>query len=270
MLDTAQIEMFKRDGAIVFRAFFLPGEVESWRQQVLQYFGRPEGGEAWRSALRSHTVSNFRLMPDPTPDSHEALSRIYAALYSTPNWAGHNELIVRAGDEIAEWRGPHGPHIDIPIYAPLKTLANSVIYLSTVEQRGGAFMYWPGSHRIAWEYFRQFPEDYMARGERSHQQIFNRLVERMQSEPVEFVGGPGDLLICHSLTLHSASINKQSAERMALFGRWGVLSELPERHDFNADLWNSWRFEKTDDDGGNEALRTPPVNAFDGQVTART
>jgi len=257
MLSSAQIEIFNRDGVIALPGFFSRTEVDRWREQVLQHFGRPDGGDAWRVALGSTITRNFRLDPDPTPDAHAGLARIYASLYPACQWAGHNELIVRAGDDPAEWRGAHGPHLDIPIYAPIKTLANYVIYLSTVGPRGGAFMYWPGSHRIAWQYFREFPADYLARGAHTYQQAFLRILERVPSQPVEVLGEAGDLLIWHSLTLHSASTNKHSGERVAVFGRWGVQSDLVYRHDFSTDIWQDWCF------GADGKLMTPPMHAGD-------
>lgn len=242
MLTAAQIDAFKREGVLALRSFFTPAEVSAWRAQIFDYFDQPEGGDAWRDALATHKADDFRLAPDPAPDTHAALSEIYKSLHATAQWAGHNQLVVRAGDDSADWRGPRLAHIDIPLYAPIRTLANNVTYLSEVRARGGGFIYWPGSHRVVWDYFRQFPEDYMARGARSHNQVFMRLVERMASAPVEFLGMPGDLLIWHSLTLHSASINKSSDVRLALFGRWGVISDLPNRHDFRDGLWRGWRF----------------------------
>ena len=151
--------------------------------------------------------------------------------------------MVRAGDDPADWRGPRLAHIDIPVYAPLRTLANNVFYLSEVKPKGGGFIYWPRSHRIAWDYFREFPQDYLARGERSHNQVFERLADRMTEAPVEFVGAPGDLLIWHSLTLHSGSVNKRRDPRLAVFGRWGVVVDTEDRHDFSRGIWSGWLFD---------------------------
>jgi hypothetical protein len=244
MLTDRQIDTFKRDGIIVFRRFFTLAETSQWREQVFDYFGRPETAGRWREALATRKGDDFRLTPDPTPGSHARLSRIYKALNARLEWTGHNQLVVRAGEDPAEWLGPRIAHIDIPLYAPLRTLANNVIYLSKVQKRGGAFMYWPGSHRVAWDYFRQSPEDYLAQGARSHNQVFQCLVDRMPSAPVEFVGMPGDLLIWHALTLHAASINKRREERLAVFGRWGVAFGSGECHDFSGDMWSHWKLQK--------------------------
>jgi len=244
MLTAAQIEAFKRDGAVALRGFFSPEEVASWRAEVFGYFGHPSNGDEWRRALTMRSADDFRLHPDPTPNAHRALARAYRALHTMAcEWAGHNQLVVRAGNDPAEWRGARAAHVDIPICAPLRMFANTVIYLSAVRERGGAFMYWPGSHRVAWDYFVEFPMDYMAAGERSHNQVFERIEARTTTTPVEFLGAPGDLLIWHSLMLHSGSVNKRAEERLAIFGRWGVVVEHGERHDFLGDMWSFWQFD---------------------------
>jgi hypothetical protein len=269
MLSTAQLETFKRDGAIVFRGFYSAGEIDSWREQILHYFDHPKNGTEWRNALARHKADDFRLIPDPTPSSHSALSRIYQALHATADWIGHNQLVVRAGDDAAEWRGARLAHIDIPLYAPVRTLANNVTYLSDVGERGGAFMYWPASHHVAWEYFREFPDDYMARGERTHNQVFEHLVERAGASPVEFTGGPGDLLIWHSLLLHSASVNKHPGARLAVFGRWGVRIEDEALYDFREDMEAYWRFGQSDTmtaDINGRATKTEPRQHVAGGV----
>jgi hypothetical protein len=44
-----------------------------------------------------------------------------------------------------------------------------------VKEHGGSFIYWPGSHHIAWQYFRECPDDYLAQGCRSQDQVFARI-----------------------------------------------------------------------------------------------
>lgn len=242
MLTKDQIEIFKRDGVLLLCSFFSAGEVGCWRDEVLAYFGSPTSPDEWRSALRMHESSTFHLGNDPTPRSHAVLKSIYKSLHATAEWSGDNELILRQGNEEAPWLGSRAPHLDYPVYAPLRTLANNVIYLSDVRERGGAFMYWPGSHHIAWDYFRRNPEDYLSRGTRSQDQTFAILKREMQGNPVEFVGNAGDLLIWHSLIFHSASVNKRPETRIAMLGRWGVTLSDEPFYDFNADMWSYWDF----------------------------
>ena len=246
MLRQSQIELFKRDGVLILRGLFSADEVSAWREQILEYYGQPGSPGAWWKALATPRPSRFHLQDDPVPGTHPALKHVYDSLHSSALWAGDNELVIRAGEDDAPWLGARAPHLDFPLHAPVRTLANNVAYLSDVEEQGGAFMYWPGSHQIAWDYFRRHPDDYLSRGERSQDQTFAMLKREMVCDPIEFVGQAGDVLIWHSLLLHSGSVNKRHEARLALFGRWGVtLGEEPV-YDFNADMWSYWRFTKQD------------------------
>lgn len=244
MLTKDQIETFKRDGILILRGLLSPEEVPAWREEVLDYFERPMSADAWRTALTRHKSDSFCLSNDPTPRTHPALTKVYASLHATAQWSGENELVIRPGNEELPWLGPRAPHLDFPMYAPVRTLANNVIYLSEVQEHGGAFMYWPGSHHIAWEYFRRNPDDYLSRGERSQDQTFAILKREMKSHPVEFVGRAGDVLIWHSLIFHSASVNNRNEPRFAIFGRWGVTLCDEPMYDFNADMWTYWNFDE--------------------------
>jgi hypothetical protein len=253
MLTNDQIETFKQDGILILRGFYSREEAFSWREEILDYFGRPESPDAWRTALTTHKADSFYLRSDPTPCTHPALAKVYASLHATAQWSGENELVVRPGNEGAAWLGARAPHLDFPIYAPLRTLANNVTYLSDVRERGGAFMYWPGSHHVAWQYFRRNPHDYLSQGERSQDQTFAILKGEMSSDPVEFVGSAGDVLIWHSLIFHSASVNKREESRLAIFGRWGIALGDDPIYDFNTDMWAYWNLDESNAGTGRQS-----------------
>jgi ectoine hydroxylase-related dioxygenase (phytanoyl-CoA dioxygenase family) len=244
LLTKDQIDLFKRDGVLTLRGVFSPDEIDSWRRELLTFFENPKTGDQCRDALRTRKSHDFRFDHCPTPLAHSALSAVYGGLHGTLLWNGENELVVRAGDEPAPRLGARAPHLDFPVYAPMRTLANSTIYLSDVKEHSGSFIYWPGSHHIAWQYFRECPDDYLAQGSRSQDQVFGRIKARMTSPPVEFVGSSGDMMIWHSLILHSASVNKGSEARLALFGRWGAPLADGPIYDFNADMWRHWNFQQ--------------------------
>jgi hypothetical protein len=243
MLTADQIETFRRDGVLILRGLFSPDKARAWREEVLDYFGRPASPDEWRAALRTHKADSFFLSDDPTPRMNAKLAKIYGSLHATAQWHGDNELVMRPGDEELPWLGARAAHLDFPVYAPLRTLANDVIYLSDVQEHGGAFMYWPGSHHVAWQYFRRNPDDYLSQGERTQDQTFAILKGEMKSEPVEFIGTAGDVLIWHSLIFHSASVNKRTETRFAIFGRWGVPLSGEPVYDFNGDMWAYWNFD---------------------------
>lgn len=245
MLTAEQIDSFKRDGVLVLRGFFPYQDAARWRREVSQYFEDPTDGDAWRTSLRNHKSDSFHLSDDPTPRVHPAFVRVYRSLHASAQWFGANELVVRAADEEAPWLGARKPHLDFPLYTSVRTLANNVIYLTDVAEHGGAFMYWPGSHHLSWNFFRRNPQDYLSRGERGQDETFAALTREMTREPVEFVGDAGDVLIWHSLTLHSASVNKSGRTRLALIGRWGVDRGDRPIYDFDRDIWDYWDFAPT-------------------------
>lgn len=242
-LSPSEIERFKRDGVLLLRNFFPQRDVRAWREEVLDYFRRPDTGQDWRAALRAHKADDFVIGEDPTPMVHPELSAIYRSLHATADWIGENELLVRPGSEDSPWTGARAPHLDYPTAVPVKTMANSIFYLTDVRERGAAFMYWPGSHHLAWSHHRRHPEDYLSRGPRSQDQTFEILTRTMPNTPVEFTGQAGDLLIWHAFILHSASINARPETRLAMIGRWGVARDSQTPWDFDADIWSDWEFQ---------------------------
>jgi ectoine hydroxylase-related dioxygenase (phytanoyl-CoA dioxygenase family) len=171
------------------------------------------------------------------------MMRLFSCLNRATDWAGNNELVVRSPEIDAEWLGPRTPHLDFPVYDRLCTLANSIFYLQDVSEFGAPFMYWPGSHKAAWDYFKKNPKDYMAQGDLSQDQVFKKITDSMPNKAIVFDGKAGDLMIWNSLLLHSASVNKSHSARIAIIGRWGnTISSNENNFDFDSDMWQSWDF----------------------------
>jgi len=245
MLSEQQTESFKRDGILRLEGFFDPAEVALWRGQVEDLFHHPADPAGWRDAIATYRSSELRLTDGPSPSSHPAMRALYSELNAGERWIGKHELRVRAPDTDPRWLGARAPHLDFPMVGPTRTLANSMIYLSEVTNHGGAFMYWPGSHRIVWEYFKRNPQDYRAQGERGSVEIFEILHQLMVGEAEQFLGKPGDLLIWHALTMHSGSVNLNPVPRLALIGRWGSPLDGDAYFDFDGDMWARWNFSQT-------------------------
>jgi Phytanoyl-CoA dioxygenase (PhyH) len=245
VLDAVQLDEFRQTGAVVMRGFFAPANVELWREQVSDFYERPITPEQWSSALSSKSHRGFHLAHGPNPHEHQDLGSLMRSFHPRSSWSGESELIVRPPDPDNASLQPGAPHLDFPIGRQQRDLVNTVLYLSDVGARGGAFMYWPGSHRLAWEYFRRNPLDYCARGGRAQVDTFRTLVAKVAGDAVEFTGAAGDLLVWHPLLLHSASINHSHSARIAIFGRWGSAlapDEAPFR--FDDGIWAEphWQF----------------------------
>ena len=244
MLNNEQIQAFKRDGVLILKQFFSSEEILQWKGQVLEHFKQPNTPEKWRSALLNTHTTSFYLDADPTPMQHPKLQQLYACFNADIEWQGENELVARGPEINAEWLGARAPHLDYPVYAPLRTLANSLFYLNDVSEFGAPFMYWPGSHHIAWDYYVKNPHDYMTQGDLSQDQVFKRITDLMPEQPVAFSAEAGDLMIWHSLMLHSPSVNKSHSPRIAIIGRWGQqLLSQEERFNFNESKWQHWHFQ---------------------------
>lgn len=245
MLNQQQIDRFKQTGVLIIRNFFTDSEIKRWRQETHDYFAQPQSADDWFHALLKIPCTPFHLHNEPTPNNHPKLKALYQSLADIQHWQGDNELVARSPEIDAEWLGARTPHLDYPVYAPLRTLANNIFYLADVCDTGAPFMYWPGSHLVAWEYFKQHPEDYMSQGNRSQDQVFARITARMTNQPIPFAAKAGDLMIWHALLLHSPSVNISHSARLAIIGRWGNAIQPQEaRFDFNQSPWQHWAFNK--------------------------
>ncbi|MEX2497702.1 MAG: phytanoyl-CoA dioxygenase family protein [Wenzhouxiangellaceae bacterium] len=232
---------FMRDGALVVRRVFDPACVSAWRQEVQAHFESPKKAIEWRHAVQNIKHSRFHLRDDPKPAVNARVSGLYEQLYGAANWHGINELVVTPPEPETPWLGGRAPHLDFPLGCPERNLLNIVFYLDEVRSRGAAFAYWPGSHQVAYQYFRRHPDDYLARGENSQDKIFASIKREIDTPMVEFTAKPGDVLLWSSFLMHSATVNRSDRARIAIIGRWGDLPSDPKRHfDFDAPLFHDW------------------------------
>lgn len=244
MLSEKQIESFKKDGVLILRNFFSRKEIKIWNDEVHQYYKNPKTSSDWKNSIMKYPSSSFSFNNEPSPSIDSKMKSLYHCFHNKIKWHGDSELVARRPELDAEWLGARTPHLDFPLYAKIRTLANSVFYLNNTSPKGGAFMYWKSSHKIAWEYFKKYPKDYMAKGDLSQGQIFEKLTGLMDDNPIAFHGEAGDLLIWHSLLLHSPSVNLSNKARLAVIGRWGKPIEENElRFDFSKNIWDKWKFE---------------------------
>ncbi|OUS14603.1 hypothetical protein A9Q93_07485 [Nonlabens dokdonensis] len=241
MLSKDQIQYFMENGVLILRNFFSDDEVSTWRNQALNHHKNPKTSEEWKYAIMNCPSSEFHLKNDAHPAIHKKMNALYQCFNDQIEWTGENELVARRPEIDAEWLGARTPHLDFPVYDKIRTLANSVFYLNDVTPKGGPLMYWEKSHKVAWDYFKENPSHYMAQGDLSQGQIFEILTESMDSDPIPFYGKAGDLLIWHSLTLHSPSVNLSHDARLAIIGRWGATIKDEElRFDFSKNIWDKW------------------------------
>lgn len=97
--------------------------------------------------------------------------------------------------------GGLGPHVD---HAAAQVSA--MVILNEVPKRCGGFTIWPGSHRLLHDYWDTCYSAYISeRHEETFQKVFREILRSVP--PLEFCGGPGDVVFWHSRLIHSAGIN---------------------------------------------------------------
>ncbi len=245
MISKEQCEEFAKHGAIVLKDFFSPREISDWRQEIEAHFSKPNSGQEWADAVRRYSHSQFHLRDDPTPNSHTKLQAVFSTLFDEIVWTGINELVVTPPEPGIPWLGGRAPHVDFPVGCPERNLINITFYMSDVDPFGGAFSYWPGSHKIVYDYFSENPYDYLSRHNRSQDQVFEMIMERIESELVEFTGNSGDILIWNNFLMHSATVNMSENTRIAIIGRWGNIPEAEHEHfNFTRPIFDEWALAK--------------------------
>jgi hypothetical protein len=229
---------YRRRGVLVLPGFFSRRRVDAWFEQMREFVGRPSNASEWTEALTNGSSVGFELEPEPSPQQDADLGTLLASFASVDEWAGENDVIARHPEPGARWTGARAPHLDFPIGRQQRDLVNTLFYLTDTQSEGGAFMYWPGSHLLAWDYFRRHPRDYAARGDYGQSEVFRRFSRELPSGPVEFTAAAGDLLVWHPLLFHSGSVNVNTVPRIGVFGRWGTSMRPDEDYfSFEGKLW---------------------------------
>jgi hypothetical protein len=96
------------------------------------------------------------------------------------------------------------------------------VFLSEVKAEfAGNFTVWPGSHFLIEKYFND-------RGPRALHEGMPDLPKLGIGEPLQLMGSPGDVVLCHYALAHSAAVNTSSNDRIACFFRLGH-TELHDR-----------------------------------------
>lgn len=144
-----------------------------------------------------------------------------------------------------------GPHHD-----GLPTEIIGVTLLEEVKPRSGGFTIWPGSAQKLYSTSQQALN--WVPTEESNR-VFAEVKESVQ--PVEFVGGPGDVILIHGWTVHSAGLQESTRVRKAVIQdfskarerghiRWTAAGKNGGKR-VNCDMDGVFRFPTTvDDDGG--------------------
>ena len=218
---------FKENGYLVKRSVLSEAQVQAARDALW------EGIEADRDRPETWIEAGPRV---PCSGSHPAIratvgeSPVFAMMEEmvgqgqlNPGGPGPH-LVFPSGDH--EWKEAKHGHLD-GYYTPTNGVPegtvgymtiNVTIYVEHIEHRGGCFTVFPGTHRMAHEYFKTHSLLSVQGG--SSNRIWS---DEEMPNAFEFEGAPGDVCFWHGQMVHTGSKNVNRNIRMALIGRFSQI-----------------------------------------------
>ena len=237
-------DFFKENGYLIKRGVLSDAQVQAPREALW------DGIEADRNKAETWIQAGPRV---PCPGSHPA---IRATVQESPVFSMMEEmvgvgqlngggpgphLVFPSGDD--EWTGAKHGHLD-GYYTPTNGVPegtvgymtiNVTIYVEHIEHRGGCFTVFPGTHRMAYEYFKTHSLLSVEGG--SSNQIWS---DEEMPAALEFEGAPGDVCFWHGQMVHTGSKNVNQNIRMALIGRFSRKNGNDIRFETPDDMWADW------------------------------
>ena len=243
-LTPEQKNDFKENGCLIIRNALAPEQIQAAQDTLWAGIeANRNDPETWVEAgPRSPASAN-----DPA---------IRATVHESPLFAMMEEMVGKdllnpgsAGPAFVypskdkNWSLPVRGHLD-GYYTPTNGVAegtvgymtmNVTIYVEDIDAKGGCFTYWPGSHRVAHEYFKTHSLLSVQGGVSSDLYQEGKFPEGQQ-----FVGKAGDAIFWHGQLFHSGSKNVNRNIRMALIGRFSRKDSNDIRFETNDDQWATW------------------------------
>ena len=243
-LSDADKRFFKENGCLIVRGALTSVQVRAVQDALWS------GIEADRRDPETWVAAGPRT---PVPAHHPA---IRGAVHESPLFAMMEEMVGKgrlnpgsagpalvypSGDKT--WSLPERGHLD-GYYTPTNGVPegtvgymtiNVTIYVEDIASRGGCFTYWPGSHKVSYEYFRTHSLLSVRGG------VFSDVYpEGTFPEGHEFTGRAGDAIFWHSQLFHTGSKNVNRDIRMALIGRFSRKDADDIRFETCNDPWAHW------------------------------
>ena len=240
-LGSDQIGFFKEQGYLILRNFIDRAQIEAWREQFWKHLDADAGNPStWPE---NYVIEGFSTQPPlgHLPQVADLVEQLGGGKFK----GGSGSMLVKWPSRDQEWTPSNSGHIDG--YGPGGWsggfMLGATTYLDAIEPRGGGFYYWPQSHLTTHEYFLEFPThidgsfDKRADWEERSWRVFS---DRSPREPVEFIGGAGDVIFWHCFLCHTGSPNIRPVPRTGVFSRWHHAEREEMRYDIPRDLWKYW------------------------------
>ncbi len=243
-LTSADKRSFKEKGCLIVRGVLTPAQIQAAQDALWA------GIEADRDDPATWVEAGPRT---PAPGHHPA---IHATVHESPLFAMMEEMVGAgqlnlgsAGPALVypskdkTWSLPTRGHLD-GYYTPTNGVPegtvgymtiNVTIYVEDISSQGGCFTYWPGSHHVAYEYFKTHSLLSVQGGVSSD--VFSA---GAFPQGREFVGKAGDAIFWHGQLFHTGSKNVNRSIRMALIGRFSRKDTNDIRFETCDDQWAHW------------------------------
>ena len=239
MLTSEQVQSFKQEGHLVLPGFVEGETVAQWQEQFWGHLGCTiDEPDQW-----PERVDGFQ--PDPLFGNLPELQSIANQLGGGAFSGGGCGVLVRWPEREKEWSMPESGHLDgYPGEGCQAVLmVGATTYLHDVDTRGGGYVYWPGSHRIAHRYFRQYPdriEGTFRETPEWEERGWGIFTDGSGIEPREFIARAGDVILWHGWLCHSGSTNVNPSPRVGFFSRWIHQDDAGVRAAIHEDPWHHW------------------------------
>ena len=240
-LSEEQIGFFKQQGYLILENFIGSEQIARWREQFWTHIGAdPQEPKSWPE---SYVIDGFAV--EPTFGQLPQMQALIDTLGGGHFQGGGGSMLVHWPRKEGTWEWPAQGHIDG--YGPGGWsggfMLGATTYLADVEERGGAFTYWPQSHLPTHDYFREYPEQIdgsFREREDWEKRQWGLFSDQSPQEPKQFVGRAGDLILWHCFMCHTGSTNLRTYPRLGLFARWHYAEREAMRYEVPEDLWKYW------------------------------
>ncbi len=238
MLTTKQVEFFQENGYLILEKLIDSEIIDVWREQIWTHFKSSlETPETWPD---EYVVQNFGFSPNFGQLSvmQEIVEQLGGGQFS----GGGGAPLVRWPKPDAEWKMPNSGHIDA--YGPggwSPFLMGATTYLYDVEPGGGAFVFWPKSHKSTHKYFLKHPEQVDGSFTKIDGWGWHVFSDLSPEGPREFIASAGDVVLWHAYLCHTGSGNIRNSPRIGLFARYHHKRREEIRYEIPEDLWKYWK-----------------------------
>ena len=239
MLTTKQIVFFQEHGYLILKDLIDPEIINGWRTQVWEHFNSSlETPETWPN---DYEIQGFNFSPlfGHLPVLQEITEQLGGGQFFT---GGGGSPIIKWPNPEEEWAMPNDGHIDaygaVAGWSPF--MIGATTYLYDAEPKGGAFIFWPGSHRSTHKYFLRYPDQIDGSFYDIEDWDWHVLSDLSPEGPREFIGAAGDVVLWHAFLCHTGSANMREVPRFGLFARYAHKEQEGIKYEIPEDLWKYW------------------------------